>query len=94
MSNKITIGELGVMVNNIVKTLDDNTKSSTDFYREVRMELNEIKESNSSLHVRVGVLEETSKDLKPKVESLDKKMFAGLAIGGVIIWVVEHFFVK
>ena len=94
MTSKVTIGELGVMVANVIKTLDEHTKNSSDFYKEIRSELNEIKESNSTLHIRVGVLEETTKDLKPKVDSLDKKMFGGLAAGGVILWVVEHLLFK
>lgn len=94
MPSKVTLGELMVMVSNLTKTLDDHTKSSSDFYKEIRTELNEIKESNSTLHIRVGVLEETTKDMKPKVENLDKKMFGGIAAGGVMLWIVEHFLLK
>ena len=83
-----------VMVSNLTKTLDDHTKNSSDFYKEIRTELNDIKESNSTLHIRVGILEKSTQERKPKVENLDNKMFGGMVGGGVILWVIEHFLLK
>lgn len=43
MSPSASIGELKVMVENLTKNLEEHTERSTDFYREIKEELKDIK---------------------------------------------------
>lgn len=43
MSPSASIGELKVMVENLTKNLGEHTERSTDFYREIKEELKDIK---------------------------------------------------
>jgi len=43
MSPSATIGELKVMVENLTKNLIDHTERSSEFYREIKEELKDIK---------------------------------------------------